>query len=213
MSPVDQCSVWWITAKKSRRLCAHLCSWAAMCTESIIRRRASEICLALIVCCSNLVFTADCEMHSCKDTRIWESDRHISTNDSLKALNTHLKPSFKVLELKHSRLKAFSQSTTWNPKTTSLQASYQGKEDFSCSFKNRSLMFNKLNFTMFTLPFERIFDLRWCCNTGFPKWFCEGTAECLWVNEKLIIKYTLTLKSVNKKLIRKNYCDITCIFF
>lgn len=46
---------WWPT---------HFCSWAAMCTESIMRRRASEICLALTVCCSNLVFTADCEMHS-----------------------------------------------------------------------------------------------------------------------------------------------------
>lgn len=42
----------------------HLCSCAAMCTESMMRRRASEICLALTVCCSNLVFTADCEIHS-----------------------------------------------------------------------------------------------------------------------------------------------------
>lgn len=28
----------------------------------------SVICLALIVCCSNFVFTADCEIHSCEAT-------------------------------------------------------------------------------------------------------------------------------------------------
>lgn len=118
MSPLDQCLVWWITAKKSRRLCAHLCSWAAMCTESMIRRRASEICLALIVCCSNLVFTADWEMHSCKHTHIYDSQTNTQTHTFKpitlpKPNNTHLKTSFKVLKLKHSCLKTFSQSTTW----------------------------------------------------------------------------------------------------
>src|SRR4029434_5022757 len=42
----------------------HLCSCAATCTESMMRRRASEICFARTVCCSNLVFTADLEIHS-----------------------------------------------------------------------------------------------------------------------------------------------------
>src|SRR4029434_1548653 len=42
----------------------HLCSCAATCTESMMRRRASEICFARTVCCSNLVFTADWEIHS-----------------------------------------------------------------------------------------------------------------------------------------------------
>ena len=46
----------------------HLCSCAATWTESMISRRASEICLALTVCCSNLVFTADWEIHSCRHT-------------------------------------------------------------------------------------------------------------------------------------------------
>lgn len=35
-----------------------------MCRESMMRRTASAICLARTVCCSNLVFTADWEMHS-----------------------------------------------------------------------------------------------------------------------------------------------------
>lgn len=43
----------------------YLCSCVATCTDSMMRRRASEICLARTVCCSNLVFTADWEMHSC----------------------------------------------------------------------------------------------------------------------------------------------------
>lgn len=130
MSAVDQYLSWWITAKKSRRLCAHLCSWAAMCTESMIRRRASEICLALIVCCSNLVFTADWEMHSCKHIRMWQSDKHTDTFKLIntpKPNNTHLKTSFKVLKLKHSRLKTFSQSTTWKSNQNALQGSYHGK--------------------------------------------------------------------------------------
>lgn len=43
---------------------SYRCSCAAMCRESMMRRTASAICLARTVCCSNLVFTADWEMHS-----------------------------------------------------------------------------------------------------------------------------------------------------
>lgn len=52
-------------------LISHLCSWAATCTESMMSRKASEICLALTVCCSNFVFTADWEMHSYNHTNQW----------------------------------------------------------------------------------------------------------------------------------------------
>lgn len=59
-------------------LIPHLCSWAATCTESMIWRRASEISLALTVCCSNFVFTADWEMHSYKSKTmsfIWSAQK------------------------------------------------------------------------------------------------------------------------------------------
>lgn len=62
----------WMTGRSPFKYLTHLCSCAAMCTESIMRRRASEICLALTVCCSNFVFTADCEIHS------YKHNRHIS---------------------------------------------------------------------------------------------------------------------------------------
>lgn len=45
---------------------SHRCSWAATCTESMMRRTSSAICFALTVCCSNFVFTADWEIHSCR---------------------------------------------------------------------------------------------------------------------------------------------------
>ena len=44
----------------------HLFSAASMLMLSMIPWTVSMICLALIVCCSNFVFTADCEIHSCE---------------------------------------------------------------------------------------------------------------------------------------------------
>lgn len=44
----------------------YLFSAAATFMVSIMFFTVSIICLALIVCCSNLVFTADCEIHSCE---------------------------------------------------------------------------------------------------------------------------------------------------
>lgn len=44
----------------------YLFSAAATFMASIMFFTVSIICLALIVCCSNLVFTADCEIHSCE---------------------------------------------------------------------------------------------------------------------------------------------------
>lgn len=45
---------------------AHLFSAASMLMASMMSLTFSVICLALIVCCSNFVFTADCEIHSCE---------------------------------------------------------------------------------------------------------------------------------------------------
>src|SRR4029434_8611577 len=56
----------------------HLCSCAATCTESMMRRRASEICFARTVCCSNLVFTADWETHSNTHTDTHKQDIMVS---------------------------------------------------------------------------------------------------------------------------------------
>lgn len=47
----------------------YLFSAAAMFMASIMFFTVSIICLALIVCCSNLVFTADCEIHSCEEPK------------------------------------------------------------------------------------------------------------------------------------------------
>lgn len=44
----------------------HLFSAASMLMASMMALTVSVICLALIVCCSNFVFTADCEIHSCE---------------------------------------------------------------------------------------------------------------------------------------------------
>lgn len=44
---------------------SYLLSAALMFMESIMAFTVSVICLALIVWCSNFVFTADCEIHSC----------------------------------------------------------------------------------------------------------------------------------------------------
>lgn len=44
----------------------HLFSAASMLMASMMFLTFSVICLALIVCCSNFVFTADCEIHSCE---------------------------------------------------------------------------------------------------------------------------------------------------
>lgn len=44
----------------------HLFSAASMLMASMMLLTFSVICLALIVCCSNFVFTADCEIHSCE---------------------------------------------------------------------------------------------------------------------------------------------------
>lgn len=141
MSPLDQCLVWWITAKKSRRLCAHLCSWAAMCTESMIRRRASEICLALIVCCSNLVFTADWEMHSCKHTHIYDSQTNTQTHlNQSHSWNPTTLTSKRLSKFWNSNILAWKPSARAppeNPTRMALQGSCHGKEDFSCSFKIR----------------------------------------------------------------------------
>lgn len=45
---------------------AHLFSAASMLIASMMFLTFSVICMALIVCCSNFVFTADCEIHSCE---------------------------------------------------------------------------------------------------------------------------------------------------
>ena len=47
----------------------YLFSAAATFMASIMFFTVSIICLALIVCCSNLVFTADCEIHSCEEPK------------------------------------------------------------------------------------------------------------------------------------------------
>lgn len=47
---------------------AHRFSAASMLMASMMVLTFSMICLALIVCCSNFVFTADCEIHSCEAT-------------------------------------------------------------------------------------------------------------------------------------------------
>lgn len=44
----------------------HLFSAASMLMASMMLLTFSVICLALTVCCSNFVFTADCEIHSCE---------------------------------------------------------------------------------------------------------------------------------------------------
>lgn len=44
----------------------HLFSAASMLMASMMLLTFSAISLALIVCCSNFVFTADCEIHSCE---------------------------------------------------------------------------------------------------------------------------------------------------
>lgn len=64
----------------------HLCSWAATNTDSMMSRRASEICLALTVCCSNLVFTADWEMHSCRWKQTSQHEKHWAVS----GLNLHV---------------------------------------------------------------------------------------------------------------------------
>lgn len=126
------------------RLCwslTHLCSCAAIWTESIIWRRASEICLALTVCCSNFVFTADCEMHSYEEQphyRTGHKPKHLDTSavqlksiklsfiNEMNGMNlnqspstsytwgSHLKSSLKILEFKHSGLKPLRESSTWD---------------------------------------------------------------------------------------------------
>lgn len=51
---------------KSMERDTHLFSAASMLMASMMFLTFSVICLALIVCCSNFVFTADCEIHSCE---------------------------------------------------------------------------------------------------------------------------------------------------
>lgn len=76
-------------------------------------RRASEICLALTVCCSNLVFTADWEMHSCKQQQLRQQVEVRRWRTGLSSLwSSHLEAPLEVLELKHSGLEALSQSST-----------------------------------------------------------------------------------------------------
>ena len=110
---------------------SYRCSCAAMCKESMMRRTASAICLARTVCCSNLVFTADWEMHSwnrqevpreaeatsrgpgsgshCRDTA-GESWGGTDSRDARIKGHAHLKSPFKILKLKHPHLKAFCKS-------------------------------------------------------------------------------------------------------
>lgn len=52
--------------KNAHRRNTHLFSAASMLMASMMLLTFSVICLALIVCCSNFVFTADCEIHSCE---------------------------------------------------------------------------------------------------------------------------------------------------
>ena len=56
----------WINQSQPAFQPTYLFSAAATFMASIMSFTVSIICLALIVCCSNLVFTADCEIHSCE---------------------------------------------------------------------------------------------------------------------------------------------------
>lgn len=111
---------------------SYRCSCAAMCRESMMSRTASAICLARTVCCSNLVFTADWEMHSWNRRGSEGGRGHQGPPVSGQALaftardragrgrevqtlryqnqKTHLKSPLKILKLKHPHLKAFCKS-------------------------------------------------------------------------------------------------------
>lgn len=56
----------WMNRSQPAFQATYLFSAAATFMASIMFFTVSIICLALIVCCSNLVFTADCEIHSCE---------------------------------------------------------------------------------------------------------------------------------------------------
>lgn len=66
--------------RKDKRTGTHLLSAAAMLIWSMMSLTVSVICFALIVCCSNFVFTAECEIHSCEfmhtHTRYCDRSRH-----------------------------------------------------------------------------------------------------------------------------------------
>ena len=98
----------------------------------MMRRTASAICLARTVCCSNLVFTADWEMHSWNRQEVpkeaeatsqepgsgiqlpgkWlgsaKEAQNLQTTGS--KAHAHLKSPLKILKLKHPHMKAFCKS-------------------------------------------------------------------------------------------------------
>lgn len=67
-----------------------------MCRESMMKRTASAICLARTVCCSNLVFTADWEMHSWNRQKLEGGGGHLGptvpATHPMRAQEDHQKP-------------------------------------------------------------------------------------------------------------------------
>lgn len=82
----------------------------AMLMASITALVASAICHARIVCCSNLVFTADWEMNSCGVKGQARSHIYLTTEKCLTGHFLYLKGSLKKLKLPQSVVKSFSQS-------------------------------------------------------------------------------------------------------
>lgn len=83
---------------------------------SITALMDSVICHARTVCCSNLVFTADWEMNSCRvKSEAW-SHIYLATGKRLTGHFSYLKCSLKKLELPQSVVESLSQSAPYRRK-------------------------------------------------------------------------------------------------
>lgn len=96
----------------------YLFSAAATFMASIMFFTVSIICLALIVCCSNLVFTADCEIHSCEEPK----PQHITAIPYQHLLEFHCQKALAAISM---------NLNPWETKRENIQKSKDNRTEIS----------------------------------------------------------------------------------
>lgn len=112
----------------------YLFSAAATFMASIMFFTVSIICLALIVCCSNLVFTADCEIHSCEEPK----PQHITAIPYQHLLEFHCQKALAAISM---------NLNPWETKRENIQKSKDNRKGISSESTAAGLYLHTFTFS------------------------------------------------------------------
>lgn len=124
---------------------------------SIMFFTVSIICLALIVCCSNLVFTADCEIHSCEEPK----PQHITAIPYQHLLEFHCQKALAAISM---------NLNPWETKRENIQKSKDNRKGISNESTAAGLYLH--TFTFSDSNVQRFFCLQQMSNGNKNQTLC-----------------------------------------